>query len=159
VTWHKPFGIAEVEYVQAHYPDMSCEAIAEKLGRSRRGVYNLVKRLGLRDSCAPARADESRMRAREGGSPDVVEEIADAVMSVVGDDEPQDELAELRAQKRFINRVMRENARAADVPKLSAELREIRRRIAELEGESDGDGKSSASDFDSIFLSFPLHPA
>ena len=60
MTWHKPFSDSEVEYIERHYPHMSCSEMGEKLGRSEQGVRNVVKKLGL---------PQRRARAAEGAQP------------------------------------------------------------------------------------------
>lgn len=141
--WNKPFDDAELEYIERHYPQMSCATIASKLDRTERGVRKVVKRLGLAERQAPActRSNEDA-RAEEGP----------------GDEGAQDELAELREIKRVLKRTLRDDINPKDMPKLSAELREVIKRISDLEGGADGGGGSVDSG-SSIVVSVPLRPA
>jgi len=141
VTWHKPFSEIEVEYIERHYPKMGCADIAAKLGRSEQGVRNVVNRLGLSQPHA------------------CVEEAPCARPKVAAgqEEESQDELAELRQLKRALKRSMREDAGPQTLPKLSAEFREVVRRISELEG-GDG-GKSGGGELAGLIGFVPVRPA
>ena len=144
MTWHKPFGDIEVEYIEHHYPQMGCAEIAEKLGRSEQGVRNVVNRLGL-----------AQRRARVAGGADGAGPPEPSL-----DDGAQDELAELREIKRELKRSMKQDAGPQTLPKLSAELREVLRRISEIEeGGDDGSGGSLAGGAGNITVTVPLRPA
>lgn len=148
MAWSKPFDEVEITYVEANYPAMTCARIATKLGRSERGVQNLVARLGLRGkgaSCACA-MDGPSAGAPDAGTPEV-------------DGGPQDELEELREIKQVLKHALRHDADPRDIPKLSAELREVIKRISDLEGGEDGPGGAMAGGAGNIVVSVPLRPA
>lgn len=154
--WSKPFDEVETEYIENHYPTLSCATIAAKLGRSERGVRNAVKRLGLAEPRppAPARSNEDA-RACAGDAP-----VGGDPGGGCGGCEPsQDELAELREIKRVLKRALRSEIDPKDMPKLSAELREVIRRISELEGDGDGGSGALAGTPGSLVVSIPLRPA
>ncbi len=142
MVFSKPYNDAEKEYIRAHYAQMGCAAVAAKLGRSERGVRNAAKEFGLTASCAPGRAPVEDARAGEAPV----------------DEETQDELAELREIKRVLKRTLRGDVSPKDMPKLSAELREVIKRISDLEGGADGGGGAVDSE-SSIVVSVPLRPA
>lgn len=150
MAWSKPFDDVEVEYVRNHYPKMGCAALAAKLGRSDRGVRNLVKRLGLTEPCAPAGARSSYdacAPAREQPAGDVASER-------------QDELSELREMKKVLKHTMHDDIDPRALPKVTAELREVIRRISELEeGDADGGSGALAGSSGSLVVSVPLRPA
>lgn len=148
MAWSKPFDDVEAEYVRNHYPKMGCAALAAKLGRSERGVRNLVKRLGLAEPCAPAGA-RSKHDARASVTPALEEDC-----------ERQDELAELREMKKVLKHTMHDDIDPRALPKVTAELREVIRRISELEeGGSDGGSGALAGSSGSLVVSVPLRPA
>lgn len=151
--WSKPFDEIEIAYIKESWPRLSSEEIGRKLGRSKRGVNKVISRLGLRERCVPTRAPEEDARATEGAPP-----AAPPPMPAPGEAE-QDELAELREIKRVLKRTLRDDISPKDMPKLSAELREVIRRISELEGGADGDGGTMAGGAGSIVFSVPLRPA
>lgn len=152
MAWSKPFTDVEIAYVEKNYPKKSCATIAAKLGRSKRGVENLVKRLGLREprAPAPARAEEGGVGAVRGTAPDI---------AGPGGEGPQDELAELRDIKRVLKRTLRDDIDPKDMPRLSAELREVIRRISEIEEGEDGGSGTMGGQAGSIVVSVPLRPA
>lgn len=119
MAWSKPIGEVELAYIEKEWPRLSCAEIARKLGRSTRGVENAVNRLGLRERRAPAPARATP--ADDNPAPS----------------EPLDEAAELRVLKKMLKAAMRE-AGPQSMPKLSAEYREVIRRIGEVEGDSGG---------------------
>jgi hypothetical protein len=148
MTWSKPFTDAEIAYVEREFPKKSCATIASKLGRSKRGVEKLVNRLGLREPCAPppARSKEDA-HAREAACPPPAGEG------------PQDELSELRDIKRVLKRTLRDDIDPRDMPKISAELREVIKRISELEeGGGDGGGTMDRG-AGNLVVTVPLRPA
>ena len=144
--WSKPFTTAEIAYIENNYPVMSCASIADDLGRSERGVRNVVKRLNLTESHARANSVPS--------APPTI-----ACENEPETEEKQDELSELRAIKRVLKRALRNDAKPSDMPKISAELREVVRRISEIEEGEDGSGGSMAGGSNSIVVSVPLRPA
>ena len=152
MAWSKPFDDKEIAYVEKHYPQLSCATMAAKLGRSERGVRNLVRRLGLaeRRAGAPARRNEDAP-AHARGAPDRAE--------AAGGDGPQDELAELREIKRVLKRTLRDDIDPKDMPRLSAELREVIRRISEIEEGEDGGSGTLGGQAGSVVVSVPLRPA
>lgn len=152
MAWGKPFTDAEIAYVEMNFPKKSCASIAAKLGRSTRGVEVLVKRLGLREPRPPAPARSSE---------DAPAHARDAVVAAepAGEEPAQDELAELREIKRVLKRTLKDDIDPKDMPKLSAELREVIRRISELEGGGDGGGGALGGGPGSIVVSVPLRPA
>lgn len=130
----------ELGFIEHSFPRLSCAEIAKKLGRTTRCVEKAVRRLGLRSEGANiARPRDEDQVSCEGA---------------------QDELAELREIKRTLKRALREDALAKDMPKLSAELREVIKRISEIE-EGDGDGSSGslAGCAGNITVTVPLRPA
>lgn len=155
MSWSKPFSEAEIAFVEKYYPKMSCSTIAAKLGRSARGVQRLVKRLGLREPRAPActRAEE------DGFENPQAEALGVAGGKLSGEDAPQDELAELRDIKRVLKRTLRDSIDPKDMPRISAELREVIRRISELEGGEDGGSGTMGGQAGNIVVSVPLRPA
>ena len=149
MAWGKAFTDAEIAYVEKHFPKKSCATIAAKLGRSTRGVQLLVKRLGLREPQAGA-------PARNHGDAPAPARYAEAA----AEEGPQDELAELRSIKRVLKRTLRDDIDPRDVPKISAELREVIKRISEIEeGGGDGSGGTLAGGAGNITIAVPLRPA
>ena len=151
MTWHKPFNDVEIEYVKNHYPQMGCAAIAKKLGRSERGVRDLVKRLDLAAPHARANAGDDS----DGCFPDAIAPTRPPDCA----GEKQDELKELREIKRVLKRTLRDDIDPRAMPKLSAELREVIARIAYLEGDGDDPDGPVASAAGNLVVSVPLRPA
>ena len=149
MAWSKPFTEIEIAYIEKAWPKLSCAAIARKLGRSQRGVENQVNRLGLRDGAAP-RAD-----ARSGGETRAREDAPPARDA----DEAQDELADLRELKRRLRRMIKDDIDPRAMPKLSAEYRDVMKRIDELERGGDGRSGASGQDGGNLVVSIPLQPA
>lgn len=151
MTWSKPLSEIELAYIEKSWPRLSCAEIAEKLGRSKRGVENAVSRMGLREPRAPA-GETARARA-DAGDPE--EE---------GRDDGLDELTELLMLKRAQKRQIRE-AGPQSLPRLSAEFRETVKRIDELRNGGKGnDGSRGAmagkqAQPESLVVSIPLRPA
>lgn len=131
----------ELGFIENSFPRLSCAEIAKKLGRTTRCVEKAVNRMGLRSGDANT--------ARAFG--------ADAFAPP--DDAPQDELAELRDIKRTLKRALREDAVSKDMPKLSAELREVIKRISYLEGGGDEPGGTVAGTAGNVVVAVPLRPA
>ena len=50
MSWSKPFTEDEVTFVRESFGQLSPTEMAQRLGRSKRGVNNLISRLGLRAS-------------------------------------------------------------------------------------------------------------
>ena len=149
MAWNKPFSDMEIAYVEKVFPKKSCATIAAKLGRSERGVRDLVKRLGLREPCAAPRACDG---TPSGGA-------ADGPPDAPPGEGPQDELAELREIKRVLKRTLKDDIDPKDMPRISAELREVIRRISEIEEGEDGGCGPVAGQAGNIVVSVPLRPA
>ena len=150
MTWYTPISEIELAYIEKSWPRLSCAEIAEKLGRSKRAIEKAVNRLGLREPGAPAAEDApARADAGDAGEP-------------AQDDERQNELAELRMLKRALKRSICE-AGPQSLPKLSAEFREVVKRIDEVEKEGSGDdvrgGAMARAKPESLLVSIPLRPA
>ena len=126
--WAKPFDDKEIAFVKEKYPRMSAAEIAEKLGRSRRGVENLVKRLGLTASCAPARVRVVPLPNKPAGR-------------ASSEADGQDELSDLRELRSILKHSL-SDAGSKELPKLSAEYREVLARISELERKGKGSGSA-----------------
>lgn len=147
MTWSKPLSEIELAYIEKSWPRLSCAEIAEKLGRSKRGVENAVSRMGLREPRAPA-GETARARADDEDAKD----------------DERDELAELLMLKRAQKRQIRE-AGPQSLPRLSAEFRETVKRIDELRNGGKGnDGSRGAmagkqAQPESLVVSIPLRPA
>lgn len=152
MAWNKPFDDKEIAYVEKHYPRFSCAEIARKLGRSQRGVEKLVKRIGLdeRRACACAREEPGGEGPVQGGQ------------ECPEDGSMQDELGEMRELKKILKHALHEGVDPRSMPKLSAEYREVLKRISELEGEGEGDGGNVGApgvELGSLLVSVPLRPA
>ena len=49
MSWSKPFNEDELLFIQESFPRLSSAEIAKRLGRSKRGVNEQIRKLGLRD--------------------------------------------------------------------------------------------------------------
>ena len=133
----------ELSFIENSFPQLSCAEIAKKMNRTKRCVEKAVNRLGLRE----AGANTAPARAREDGGCD-------------GPDGFQDELSDLKEVRKALRRSIKQDAGPQTLPKLSAELREVLKRISEIEeGGADGSGGSLAGGAGNITLTVPLRPA
>lgn len=118
MVWSKPFSDIEIAYIEKEWQQLGTAEIASRLKRSKRGVENIVKKLGLRESCAPVCAR----------------------VNTSVDDEPdgKDELDELIELKRLQKIMLRTCTSSQHFPKLSAEYRETLKQIEELKNGNEG---------------------
>lgn len=128
VTWSKPFTEVEEAYVRERWGQLTAIEIAEKLGRSRRGVENLAKRLGL---AAP------RARVNAGVPQDSLPAVMRREERGREPEEP-DKLEDLRWLRRQLRRQLAD-AGPQTAPKLAREYRETLDAIERAEVD-DGDG-------------------
>ena len=122
MAWSKPFTADELAYIEATYPQVGAEEVARRLGRSRRGVENKIKQLGL---------TARRARAREDPAPSQAEPAADG------------RLGDLLELKGILRSTLSGDIAPKDIAKVSAEYRAVLSEIEQLEG---GDGGNSALD-------------
>lgn len=120
MAWSKPFDADELAYIEAAYPQVGAEEIARRLGRSRRGVENKIKQLGLTARRAPAREDPAPLPA---------------------DPAPDGRLSDLLELKAILRATLAGDIAPKDIAKVSAEYRAVLAEIEQLEG---GDGGNSA---------------
>ena len=136
--WSKPFTADELSYIEATYSQLGAAEVARRLGRSRRGVENRVKQLGLEAPRARDRAAAPRAPARAGG-------------------DRHDALVELRDLLRA--NLVGDRVASKDIAKISAEYRAV---LADIDALEDGDGGSGAVDvggIDGIIGVVPLRTA
>lgn len=159
MSWSKPFTEVELAYIEKAWPKVGCAAIARKLGRSTRGVEKKVSQMGLRERRAQARAGAAA-RA-EPSHADPPEDAPSPAPAPDGgrQDEMQDELRDLRELKRILRRTLKDDIDPKSIPKLSAEYREVLKRIDELEGGGDGGGTVAGDGPGSLLVSIPLRTA
>lgn len=87
MAFSKPFTDEELAYIRGNYPKKTCEEIAEDLGRSRRGVYNKVRDMGLRKTATGKPAE--RPQARVAGA-HTLDELAGVLWLNIQAAEPRD---------------------------------------------------------------------
>lgn len=140
--WVKPFSDVEIAFIESQWRSLGTAETASRLGRSKRGVENIVNRLGLRAPCASAPASAPAPARADRG---VIE----------NEGQEADELEELIALKHVLKTTIRSCADPRAIPKLSAELRATVARIEELES---GEERSGGLDGELLGL-VQLRPA
>lgn len=138
MAWAKPFTAEEKEYIETVFPQMGATEIAKKLGRSRAGVNNQIKALGLRARRTPCAPAPTGAPAREEG-------------------DGQDTLSLLRSLREVQWRALMD-AEPRNLPSISAEYRATLAEIARLEGE-DETGKEGGDPLDALIGIIGLRPA
>ena len=135
MAWGKPFSVDELTFIEESFPQLSSATIAERLGRSERGVNRKIAELGLRDSHARASVPPQEASGAEQHG-----RLAD--------------LVELRGVLR--------NALLADIdpralPKIAAEYRATIDEIARIEG--DGEDGADGCDIGELLNVVPIQAA
>lgn len=126
MAWSRPFTEVEEVFVREKWGQLTATDIAEKLGRSRRGVETLAKRLGLAAPCARVNAG-------------VPQEPAAPAAEAACDEEETDKLEDLRWLRRQLRRQLID-AGPQTAPRLASEFRETLDAIERAEvGDGDGD--------------------
>ena len=139
MAWSKPFSAEETEFIRESFPQLSPATIAQRLGRSTRGVEKKVAELGLRES-----------RARASFAPDPPPDRG----AGAGQRGRLADLVELRGVLR--------NALLADIdpralPKIAAEYRATIDEIARIEG--DGEDGVDGCDIGELLSVVPIQAA
>ena len=143
MAWSKPFTEVETLFVTQRWGQLSAAEIAEKLGRSRRGVENLAKRLGLSAPCARAIGADAEADAQPPP------ESLSAEAETQG--EPG-ELEDLRWLRRQLKRQLAD-AGPQSAPRLASEFRETIAAIRRAEADDDGYGNEEQEEGQSVLAS------
>lgn len=128
MAWSDPFTKKELRYIEEHYSQMTAAEIAEKLGRSRSGIKKKIREMGLTKSASCARVV----------SPEAIESAED-------DGNENDRLSALTTLSNILRNAIAE-ANPSQLPKLSAEYREVLAEIDALNGGGGGDSVSELLD-------------
>lgn len=90
MSWSKPFTEDEITFVRESFGQLSPAEMAQRLGRSKRGVNNLISRLGLRASQkAEEPAPAPPRQAASGSQLDALLELRDILRLALLDAGPQ----------------------------------------------------------------------
>lgn len=87
---NKPITDEEREFIRAMFPQMSVAKIAEKLGRSRTGVNDVVRKENLREKCARPPVKSNAKRESPDGPLERLEELRDMLRAALGSAEPKE---------------------------------------------------------------------
>ena len=87
MAWSKPFTADEIAAIEGMYPQLGAAEIAEKLGRSRRGVENVIKRI---EKAAPHTRASCRPDEADGGALDKLRDTAGVLRAAMADAGPRD---------------------------------------------------------------------
>ena len=128
MAWAQPYTEDEINYIRAQLGAMTPAEIAEKLGRSKRGINNKIKELGIEP-----KQQEAQSAPPQGGG-----------------DQTLEDLLELRA---LIRAQMLEAGPQA-LAKLSGEYRAVLEAIDRRRPGGEEEGKPD--DIGQILLSFKL---
>ena len=139
--WSKPFTEDELAFIEASYPQLGSAEIARRLGRSRRGVDNKVRQLGLA---------ERRARAREAAEVPPLPR-RDPTRS------EQDTLADLYELKGILRSALVADIDPRNIPKISAEYRQVLSEIDAIE--NGGEEQDDASGIDGLIGTIELRAA
>lgn len=109
MSWSKAMSEAEIDFIRNSYKSMSAKKIAKKLNRSERVVYNYVKKFRDEEKSGAPRA------------------------RVVQDSQEFDALGDLMSLRDVLRRAML-TCEERNLPKITAEYREVIKSIEELNG-------------------------
>ena len=135
MAWSKPFTDEEKEKIRQLKDQLTSQEIADRLGRSRRGVENVLKKIAAE---APYARAWCRPEAGSGESP------------------RDGALADLYANKRRLEDAM-DVAGPSSIPRLAREHRETVMQIWALEGEDVG--QAEPGDPGELLATISLRPA
>lgn len=109
MSWSKAMSEAEIDFIRNSYKSMSAKKIAKKLNRSERVVYNYVKKFRDEEKSGAPRA------------------------RVVQESQEFDALGDLMSLRDVLRRAML-TCEERNLPKITAEYREVIKSIEELNG-------------------------